>query len=49
MTFLTLFTVVFWVLYHLASNPEYQEKCYEEICEKYKGGPLTWEAMKEIK
>ncbi|XP_056413016.1 ultra-long-chain fatty acid omega-hydroxylase isoform X2 [Hyla sarda] len=39
-----------WILYNLASHPEYQEKCREEIKELLKGetGHLEWDDLSQL-
>ncbi|XP_067944121.1 cytochrome P450 20A1-like [Watersipora subatra] len=40
---------IFWMLYHLASNPKMQDKCYDEICQAYSGGPLSVDVIQKLK
>ena len=41
--------VLVWAIYFLATHQDMQEKCYQDVKNHYKGGPITADAMKNMK
>jgi len=37
-----------WALYYLATHEDMQDKLYAEVNKYYKGGPITWDMIKNI-
>jgi len=40
--------VMMWALYYLATHEDMQDKLYAEVTKYYKGGPITWDMIKNM-
>jgi len=41
--------VMTWALYFLATHEDMQDKLYAEVTKYYKGGPITWDMIKNMR